>query len=52
MKYMICPQCGAHLDFGESCDCGEEKKRDKQKGVENDGGNITAAGGGVSRNDD
>ena len=21
MKYKICPYCGAHLDFGEKCDC-------------------------------
>lgn len=21
MKYRICPYCGAHLDFGEACDC-------------------------------
>lgn len=22
--YKICPECGAHLDPGEKCDCGEE----------------------------
>lgn len=29
MKYMICPNCGAHLDFGETCDCkqGNEEGR-------------------------
>lgn len=21
MKYRICPYCGAHLDYGERCDC-------------------------------
>ena len=21
MKYKICPDCGAHIDFGERCDC-------------------------------
>lgn len=21
MKYKVCPYCGAHLDFGERCDC-------------------------------
>lgn len=21
MKFNICPNCGAHLDFGEQCDC-------------------------------
>lgn len=23
--YRICPQCGSHLDPGESCDCIKEK---------------------------
>ena len=23
MKFNICPDCGAHLDFGEVCDCKE-----------------------------
>lgn len=22
----ICPDCGAHLDFGERCDCQQDKK--------------------------
>lgn len=26
MQYQTCPRCGAHLDFGERCDCGDEKK--------------------------
>lgn len=21
MKFIVCPECGAHLDHGESCDC-------------------------------
>lgn len=21
MRYKICPECGAHLDHGERCDC-------------------------------
>jgi len=21
MQYVVCLDCGAHLDFGESCDC-------------------------------
>ena len=21
MKYVKCPDCGAHLDYGEMCDC-------------------------------
>lgn len=27
MYYRICPYCGAHLDFGEICDC-QGKKRE------------------------
>ena len=23
-KYEVCTDCGAHLDHGEHCDCGEE----------------------------
>ena len=26
MKYVICPRCGNHLDFGEKCDCEEEQR--------------------------
>ena len=26
-----CPDCGAHLDPGEKCDCRKEKKDDKDK---------------------
>lgn len=26
MQYKTCPHCGAHLDFGERCDCGDEKE--------------------------
>lgn len=26
MQYQTCPYCGAHLDFGERCDCRDEKK--------------------------
>lgn len=25
MKYNTCPYCGSHLDFGERCDCRQEK---------------------------
>lgn len=28
MKYAICPRCGAHLDFGEVCDCRNEACKD------------------------
>lgn len=24
-KYVTCPHCGAHLDFGERCDCYKER---------------------------
>ena len=26
MQYKVCPNCGAHLDFGEICDCLETGK--------------------------
>ena len=25
MQYKTCPNCGAHLDFGERCDCVDKK---------------------------
>lgn len=25
MKFNTCPYCGDHLDFGERCDCQQEK---------------------------
>lgn len=25
-----CPECGAHLDPGEKCDCKEEKKENEE----------------------
>ncbi len=24
-KYCICPDCGAHLDHGETCDCNQKE---------------------------
>ena len=27
MKYRICQRCGAHLDYGERCDCEEQEKQ-------------------------
>ena len=26
MQYKTCPHCGAHLDFGERCDCRDKKE--------------------------
>lgn len=52
MKFNICPDCGAHLDFGEVCDCKEGPEASRSaagRGGEQDGGNITAAGGAVPR---
>lgn len=31
MYYLICSECGAHLDPGEKCDCYEEKKKQEEK---------------------
>lgn len=31
-QYITCPDCGAHLDHGEKCDCGknnEEKESEE-----------------------
>lgn len=30
-KYEFCPDCGAHLDHGEKCDCIEQ---DRMEGME------------------
>ena len=27
MKYKECPMCGAHLDYGEKCDCEKREAR-------------------------
>lgn len=29
MQYWTCPKCGSNLDFGEPCDCEEEKRKEK-----------------------
>ena len=29
--YSTCPDCGAHLDPGEPCDCREEKELERAK---------------------
>lgn len=26
MQYQTCPHCGAHLDFGERCNCRDKKE--------------------------
>ena len=26
MRYKVCQNCGAHLDFGERCDCRDKKE--------------------------
>lgn len=30
MMYQTCPECGAHLDPGEHCNCEKEKEEHKQ----------------------
>jgi len=25
-QYVVCPDCGSHLDHGERCDCQKEKQ--------------------------
>lgn len=45
MMFKKCPYCGAHLDFGEKCDCKEDvnektervKNYEKKLKVERDG---------------
>ncbi len=29
MKYRTCPHCGAHLDYGEKCECQEKNSFEK-----------------------
>ena len=29
MKFVKCPLCGSHLDYGEKCDCTEEREEQK-----------------------
>lgn len=31
MKYKVCEYCGAHLDFGEVCDCKKRKSHSADK---------------------
>ena len=48
MKYSICPDCGAHLDFGEICDCqtqagtnGDRKGGECYGGIETGGRTVS-----------
>lgn len=55
MKYNTCPVCGAHLDFGERCDCADagrqaEARTGTPKGGEDNGGETTPASGEIPRN--
>ena len=38
MQYKVCPNCGAHLDHGERCDCQDPKSEPKRITVE--GGRV------------
>lgn len=45
MKFNICPDCGAHLDFGEVCDCKEGPEASRSaagRGGEQDGARAYA----------
>lgn len=35
MPYKECPNCGAHLDHGEHCDCEKGEKEDERKETAN-----------------
>lgn len=35
MTHIICPNCGANLDFGEKCDCCRENDRTNEDKKEN-----------------
>lgn len=54
MKYTVCPVCGAHLDFGETCDCKGNASRDDsdEKGGGRHGGGTVVGGGAVSWHSD
>lgn len=52
MKFNICLDCGAHLDFGEACDCKEgpeDSRSTAGRGGDQNGGDVTAAGGAIPR---
>lgn len=39
MKFSICPDCGAHLDHGERCDCGAKREPPPVRETEDGKGN-------------
>lgn len=54
MNYKICPDCGCNLDFGERCDCRQERDaaeagKDGEELVED---KATATGGKLPRHKD
>lgn len=43
MQYQTCPHCGAHLDFGERCDCRDKKKPPPRRQSGKRQGNYTSS---------
>lgn len=31
LRYTVCPYCGAHLDYGEKCDCRREAETQREE---------------------
>lgn len=54
MKFNICPNCGAHLDFGEQCDCLRKREAEETKkgGEQSVADKPAPAGGTLSRGQD
>lgn len=55
--YYVCPDCGSHLDPGETCDCKKRQPEEEHSkivfgGDLNYGGHIAAAGRALPRNGD
>lgn len=34
MKYRVCDRCGGHIDYGETCDCENERDEDTEEAAE------------------